>query len=278
MKIGSYEMQSKRKVRRRYIAGKYGQLHLRESGQPSQKPAIICLHMAPKSGRSFNQIMPYLASERLIIAPDYPGYGESDCPPEEPQVRVEDYAESVGEVIADLNLDAVNLIGYHTGSMVAVEVARQHPSLVKKLINISAPIFTELELDHFRQYFAPMPLDEEGARFRIMWERIMKYRGPGMTLEQSAVSMAENMRGGENYEWGHRAAFNYAEAYTSHLAEITQPLLVMNPKDDLYEQTKRVDAFLKEGSRVDFPAWGTGFLDVFSEPVAQEMLRFFDKD
>jgi len=52
----------------------------------------------------------------------------------------------------------------------------------------------------------------------------------------------------------------------------------MNPKDDLYEQTKRVDAFLKEGSRVDFPAWGTGFLDVFSEPVAQEMLRFFDKD
>ena len=271
-------MQSERKVRRRYIPGKYGQLHLRESGQQSQKTTIICLHMAPKSGRSFHQILPYLASDRLVIAPDYPGYGESDCPPEKPHVRVEDYAAAIGEVIAHLNLKAVNLIGYHTGSMVAVEVARQHPTLVKKLINISAPIFTELELDHFYKYFAPIPLDEEGARFRIMWERIMKYRGPGMTLEQCSVSMAENMRGGESYEWGHRAAFNYTQAYTRHLAEISQPLLVMNPKDDLYEQTQRVDPFLNKGTRADYLDWGTGFLDVFSESVAEEMLKFFDKD
>ena len=271
-------MQSKSKVRRRYIAGKYGQLHLRVSGQPSQKPAIICLHMAPKSGRSFQHLMPFLASDRLVVAPDYPGYGESDCPPGEPHVRVEDYAEAIKEVIAELSLEAVNLIGYHTGSMVAVEVARQHPSLVKKVINISAPIFTKLELDHFRQYFAPIPLDTDGSRFRIMWERIMKYRGPGMTLEQSAVSMAENMRGGESYEWGHRAAFNYTKAYTRYLSEVSQPLLVINPKDDLYEQTKRVDPFLNRGTRVDFLDWGTGFLDVFSEAVAEEMLRFFDKD
>ena len=271
-------MQSKSKVRRRYIAGKYGQLHLRVSGQPSQKPAIICLHMAPKSGRSFQHLMPFLASDRLVVAPDYPGYGESDCPPEEPHVRVEDYAEAVGEVMTQLNLEAVNLIGYHTGSMVAVEVARHHPSRVKKLINISAPIFTQSELDHFHLYFAPIALDEEGALFRIMWERIMKYRGPGMTLEHCAVSMAENMRGGESYELGHRAAFNYSQAYASHLAGISQPVLVMNPKDDLYEQTKRVDPFLNKGTRVDFLDWGTGFLDAFSQPVAEEMLRFFDKD
>jgi pimeloyl-ACP methyl ester carboxylesterase len=234
--------------------------------------------MAPKSGRSFHQILPYLSSDRLVVAPDYPGHGESDFPPDEPHVTVEDYADSIGEVIAHLNLEAVNLIGYHTGSMVAVELARQHPLLVKKVINIAAPIFTESELNHFGGYFSPTPLDEEGNRFRIMWERIMKYRGPGMTLEQCAVSMAENMRGGEYYEWGHRAAFKYAEAYTRYLGDISQPLLVMNPKDDLYEQTKRVDAFLKTGTRVDYLNWGTGLLDVFSEPVAQEMLNFFDND
>jgi pimeloyl-ACP methyl ester carboxylesterase len=271
-------MQSDTKVSRCYISGNYGQLHLRESGQLSEKTTIICLHMAPKSGRSFNKIMPYLGSDRLVIAPDYPGYGESDHPPAEPNVTVENYAEAIGEVIATLNLKSVNLIGYHTGSMVAVEVARQQPSVVKKLINISAPIFTQLELDHFRDYFAPISLDTEGSRFRIMWERIMKYRGPGMTLEDCAVSMAENMRGGENYEWGHHAAFNYTHDYTRHLSKISQPLLVMNPKDDLYEQTKRVDPFLNMGTRTDFLDWGTGFLDAFSEPVAQEMLRFFDKN
>ena len=52
----------------------------------------------------------------------------------------------------------------------------------------------------------------------------------------------------------------------------------MNPKDDLYEQTQRVDPFLNKGTRADFLDWGTGFLDVFSESVAEEMLKFFDKD
>ena len=232
--------------------------------------------MAPKSGRSFAKLMPLLARDRLVIAPDYPGHGESDHPPASPEVRIEDYARSVWQVIDHFNPDQVCFVGYHTGSMVAVAATRQRPGQVAAVINISAPIFTPQELTELLTCFSPIPLDVEGKRFRILWERIMKYRGPGMTLEMAADSMAENLRGGENYEWGHRAAFKHTARYIQNLSHLSQPLLVMNLNDDLSKHTRRVDPLLKNGFRKDYPEWGTGFLDAFPQQVAREILGFFD--
>ena len=235
--------------------------------------------MVPKSGRSFANLMPLLADDRLVIAPDYPGHGESDHPPADPEVRVEDYARSVWQVIDELSPSGrVCFVGYHTGSMVAVEATRQRPDTVAELINISVPIFTVQEVEDLLKYFAPIPLDVEGRRFRIMWERIMEYRGPGMTLKMAADSMAENLRGGENYEWGHRAAFKHTEANQRNLINLSHPLFVMNLNDDLNEHTRRVDPLLKNGFRKDYPEWGTGFLDAFPQQVAAEILNFFDSE
>ena len=263
--------------RRAYIDSEYGQLHFRSVGHRSNKPTIVCLHMVPKSSQSFARTILYLAKDRLVIAPDYPGYGESDPPPADPPVRIEDYARVVLKLTQDLDTGPIQLVGYHTGSMVAAEIAFQRPDLVKKLINISAPIFTHEEKLNLSKYFAPIPLDKDGSRFKIMWSRIMEYRGPGMTLEMAARSMAENMRGGENYEWGHRAAFNNTETYASRLTELKQPILVMNLKDDLYTHSLRADKLIQNGYRKDYPEWGHGFLEVFPEQVAIEILDFLDR-
>ena len=260
-----------------YTDGTFGQLHCR-GVYPADagKPAVVCLHMSPKSGRSFNQLLPCLADERAAIAPDYPGHGESDLPPADPHVTVEDYAETTWQVIDDRLGDApVHLVGYHTGSMVAVEATRQRPDRVLGIVNIAAPVFKDEELAAMVEYFQPIPIDEEGTRFRIMWERIMYHRGPGMTLEMAAESMAENLRAGDDYEWGHEAAFAYARQYVANLAAVDQPILVMNPKDDTYEQTLRIDRHLKNGRRVDYPDWGHGFLNAYPEAAAAEMLDFF---
>ena len=263
-------------MRRDFIDGEYGQVHYRLAGTGSTKPTIVCLHMVPKSSQSFETIMPFLAADRLVLAPDYPGYGDSDPPPAEPHVRIEDYARVVRQLLVDLNVGPACFVGYHTGSMVAAELAYQWPETVIKLINISSPIFTRDETASLNKYFEPIPLDLTGSRFKIMWSRIMKYRGPGMTLEMAAKSMSENMRGGENYEWGHRAAFSNTETYACRLTKIDQPLFVMNLNDDLHSHTKRADKLMKNGVRKDFLEWGHGFMEVFTAEVAKEILKFFD--
>lgn len=58
--------------------------------------------------------------------------------------------------------------------------------------------------------YRQIPLDEEGCAF-AMREAVVAHRGPGMTLEMVAASFAENLRGGENYKWGHGFFDAYSE-------------------------------------------------------------------
>ncbi len=263
---------SKIKVVRRFVDGEFGQLHIRTAGEASAKPAVVCLHMVSKSSRLFHHVLPLLGHDRLAIAIDYPGYGESETPPDESQATIETYAKSVFHVLQQLNVTKVDFVGYHTGAMVSVCFASQFPNLVNKVINISAPILSDEEAEEFKRTYAPIPLDEKGNRFRIMWERILFYRGPGMTLEMCADSMAENLRGGEAYEWGHMAAFNYARQYREQISKLQSPLIVMNLNDDLHEHCKRVDKYIVKGFRRDYMHWGAGFLDAYPKQVADEIL------
>ena len=51
----------------------------REAG-PRDAPAILLLHGFPTSSSMFRNLIPRLAGSFLLIAPDYPGYGQSSMP------------------------------------------------------------------------------------------------------------------------------------------------------------------------------------------------------
>ncbi|MET3313860.1 poly(3-hydroxybutyrate) depolymerase [Bradyrhizobium japonicum] len=52
----------------------------REAG-PKDAPAVLLLHGFPTSSHMFRNLIPALADRYHVIAPDYPGYGQSDMPP-----------------------------------------------------------------------------------------------------------------------------------------------------------------------------------------------------
>lgn len=253
-------------VRRQFIDGRFGQIHLRVATPvaATSRP-LACLHMSPKSGRIFARFMAHAATDRVLIAHDYPGFGESDPPPASPQVTIENYAESLWDVIDALQLEAIDLIGYHTGAEVAAEAARQRPNQVVNIIMISAPVFTSDELAQQQAHFATIPLDVPGTRFRKMWSRIVEHRGPGMTLEAMAASFAENLRAGEAYEWGHRAAFAYAPRFAEVVKALPHRITVFNTHDDLVKVTPRIASFLSNGTIIECPHWGHGFLDAHTD-------------
>src|SRR5271170_4984158 len=51
----------------------------REAGDPSS-PTIVLLHGLPTSSQMFRELMPALADQFHLIAPDYIGFGHSDAP------------------------------------------------------------------------------------------------------------------------------------------------------------------------------------------------------
>src|SRR5579863_6803602 len=52
----------------------------REAG-PKNAPTIVLLHGFPSSSREFDTLIPLLATRYRLIAPDFPGFGQSDAPP-----------------------------------------------------------------------------------------------------------------------------------------------------------------------------------------------------
>src|SRR5271169_6174200 len=55
-------------------------LFYREAG-PKDAPTIVLLHGFPSSSREFDTLIPLLATHYHLIAPDFPGFGQSDAPP-----------------------------------------------------------------------------------------------------------------------------------------------------------------------------------------------------
>lgn len=274
---------------RQFVDGRFGQIHVRVATPVSapvatsvaapvtaRKRPLACLHMSPKSGRIFTRFMAQASGERVVLAHDYPGFGESDPPPGDPVVTIEDYAQSLWDVVDALQLGTIDLFGYHTGSLVAAEAARQRPDQVGAIVMISAPVFTAEELAQMQATYAEIPLDAAGTRFRRMWDSVIAHRGPGVTLAMLAESYAENFRAGEHYEWGHRAAFAYAPKFAEVVGGLSQRITVLMPDDDLAAHTLRIGPWLADGEIISHPEWGHGFLDAHTDAAVAAVASALD--
>ncbi|MFN3313634.1 MAG: alpha/beta fold hydrolase [Hyphomonas sp.] len=252
------------RVRRSYVDGTFGQIHYRIAAPEasSSLPPLYCLHQSPKSGLEFETLMGAAGEERIVVAPDYPGYGQSDAPPDEHLATVPAYAEACWQVADALGHERIDLFGNHTGAKVAAAMALARPAQVGAIAMVSAALLTPEERAWFSDYFKPIPLDEAGTRFTTMWQRIVNRRGPGATLEMLSQSFMMNLLGGEAYEWGHIAAFAYDQPFVDAIRTLPHRMLILNPADDLAEFTRRAIPLLRNGEVIECPDWGYNFMDV----------------
>src|SRR5689334_6436402 len=106
----------------------------REAG-PANAPVILLLHGFPSSSRMFDTLMPLLADRYHLIAPDYPGFGNSEAPSAEKFTYSFDaIAEIVGGFTEALHLDRYTLYLQNYGGPVGYRVALAHPERVTALV------------------------------------------------------------------------------------------------------------------------------------------------
>src|SRR5215475_10289566 len=106
----------------------------REAG-PGNAPVILLLHGFPSSSRMFDRLMPLLADRYHLIAPDYPGFGNSEAPP--PDKFTYTFAaisDIVDAFTQRLHLDRYALYVQDYGGPVGYRLAVAHPERVTALI------------------------------------------------------------------------------------------------------------------------------------------------
>lgn len=100
------------------------------AGEPSQ-PALLLLHGFPSSARSFRALIPALAETAYVIAPDLPGFGQSDVLPAASFAAL---AGAVSEVLDRLGVGPRYVYLHDFGAPVGLEIAMQAPELVRGLV------------------------------------------------------------------------------------------------------------------------------------------------
>lgn len=124
------------KLRRMYIDCRYGQLHLTaaypSSGGFDEALPLVFLHAEDGSGADFNRCAALLGADRSVYAPDLPGNGVSDAP--KGRMAIAGLALAVVDVMEQLRLRRVDLIGCGRGAQVAFELAATRPQDVRRLI------------------------------------------------------------------------------------------------------------------------------------------------
>lgn len=98
-------------------------------------PPLLLVHGIGDSSRTWEQVIPLLARDHLVIAPDLLGHGGSDKPRADYSVAA--YANGMRDLLAVLGIDRVTLVGHSLGGGVAMQFAYQFPDRTERLVLVS---------------------------------------------------------------------------------------------------------------------------------------------
>ena len=225
--VSSRYVEAKPRVRRGYFESRYGQLHVHNAIPPGggfeEGTPLLCLHKSPLSGRMFERFLAIGGRDRSVYAPDLPGFGDSDPPGSRPAIV--DHAAAVGDFLETMRFRQIDVLGYHTSSLIAAELAITRPKQVRRVVLVSVPLLTEAERETLRRAPTVAQPSAEGAHLPGEWQRVVESYGPGAPLELLTDAFVEKLRNGIHPSWLAHAALQYA--VRERLSLITQPVLLV---------------------------------------------------
>jgi len=251
------------RIRRRIVQTPFGQVHVR-STEAGGLPLLL-LHMTPLSGAMFEALMEEMGGERSLIAPDRLGYGASDAPRRE--LTMEEYAKSTLAVLDAYGHKRADILGIHTGSTEAIELAFAAPNRFRRVGVIAIPLFDEAELLERRMKRAvpPSPPSEDGSHLLEVWRRRFLLRRPPYDLPYLQWTVVEELQARPYAGLAYKAVYSYPMA--ARLKALTRPLIVFAAHDDAMIQTERSRSFLPANATyIDLPDLQ---LDIFHVKVKE---------
>jgi pimeloyl-ACP methyl ester carboxylesterase len=106
----------------------------REAGPPDA-PAILLLHGFPTSSHMFRDLIPRLAHRYRVVAPDYPGFGQSSAPPRKQfAYTFDNLARVVDRFTERVGLTRFVIYVQDYGAPVGFRLAAAHPDRIAGLI------------------------------------------------------------------------------------------------------------------------------------------------
>ena len=208
-------------------------------------PLIFLLHQSPKSADEYRPLIEQWANDFTIIAPDTPGYGDSD-PLNTDEVTIEKIAQATIELADALGINKFGLYGFHTGAIISIAIGYSYPNRVKAMACNGVLVLSDDELKNIRDNYLPAYHPKwDGSHLAWLWSRMREQLiffpwhqrteesriqfdiSSPEVLQENAV---EVMRAGDAYRQAYGAAFEYR--LEQFVPELTVPALITAGESD----------------------------------------------
>lgn len=264
-------------VRKAYAPCPYGQLHLHYAAPAADERRanpILLFGANPSSGRLHEEMLAELGRDRLAVAFDPPGLGESSPPPA-PVASTLELAAVFITALDHLGIGAVDILGDHTGAMFALGLARQAPARVSRLILGTVPILFDPVLRAGRAGRYPDLEDPakvaEGERGK--WLRWVERRPPDLPLARAVELYADTLTSGVRTNWLFRVAY---EDFAGWLPGLATPTLFLRFADCFTVEPERVAGLFTDTRTVSRPDLDHFAFHTRPAEVAAEVRAFCD--
>ena len=259
-------------VMRAYAEVDGRQLHYRRAGDPAL-PVVLLLHQAPSHSAMYEPLMERLGDRFCLIAPDTPGFGNSDAL--EGECDIEAFAGCFASLLQCLEIEKCLVFGHHTGAAIAVQLASGFPGLCSALALSGPTLLSEDMRQTLPQLASPFPVEEEGGHLLKMWQRIRdKDQNAPLELIQREVLSA--IASGNNYQGSYRAVCR--QDFAAGLQTLQCPVLVFAGDEDALRGsvTPSLD-LLRDGHTTELePGAGTYACERRADEIARILVEFFN--
>ena len=264
----------------------------RAAGDPDA-PVVLLLHGFPASSFMFRELIPRLASEYRVIAPDLPGFGFTQVPAERKYVYSFDrLAATLNAFTQALKLRRCALYVFDYGAPTGFRLAMAHPDRITAIVSQNGNAYEEGLGDSWgpiRKYWAePSAENRETIRRNILtldgtrWQYTHGVSDPESIPPESWTLDAALLERPGNKEIQLDLFLDYASnirlypAFQDYFRKAHPPLLAIWGKNDPFFIPAGAEAYRKDipNARVELLDTGHFALESHVVEIADEMKKF----
>lgn len=262
-------------ARRAYADIDGRQLHYRWAGDPA-KTTLVLLHQSPSSSAMYEPLMAKLATRFHLLAPDTPGFGNSDGLPGDPHhLTIADYAAAIHALLVELAVVPCYLFGHHTGASIAVAIEHAFPGTARAMALSGPTLLDDVLKRELPKRASTIILEQDGSHLSAMWQRISE-KDPAAPLSLLQRELQCAFSAGASYEASYRAVTQ--QDFAGQLASVACPALVFaGGEDPLRDAVAPTVARLPLGVAAQLPGGERTYVcERQVDTVATKLTDFFD--